>query len=248
MARIQLINPLVVDEAMVAYQREFVPDDVDIVGLKKGLRGSMSNMDRNLSDLFDMITSAETQGYDAVVVALFSDLGVEAARELVTIPVLGPLNVGLHVAQMLGHKTLMLSTAYVRFGRFYSRDKIANYGLQDRVVVRGTYRSAPQAIQAYQDYRDTRNVSPFIGEILDICVKSVKEDDVDMIVLGCGGLMWMKELIKEELDKRGYGITVINPLSVTIEMARTLVDLKLGHSRLSYPSMFDSCDWYETTL
>jgi allantoin racemase len=247
MARIQLINPWVADEALVAYQREFVADDVDIVGLKNGLRGSRSNMERSLSVLFDAIVDAEKQGYEAVVVACFSDPGVEAARELVRIPVLGPLSVGLHVALMLGHRALSLLTEYFRFSRFLTRDNIATYGLQDRVVLRGTNRSVPDALQACRDYRATGKNNPFIAEILDICVESVREDNTDVIVFGCGGLVWMKELIERELHERNIGITVINPLTVATEMARTLIDLNLSHSPFSYPNMLIQCGQREAT-
>ena len=135
--RIQLIHPWPIDDAMAAYEREFVPDDVEITGLKQGLKGSRSNIDRNLTALFDAITDAERQGYDAVVVACLSDPGVEAARELVRIPVLGPLNVGLHIAQIVGRRTLILVTDASRLGRSVMRDLAHQYGLEQRVVIRG---------------------------------------------------------------------------------------------------------------
>jgi allantoin racemase len=45
---------------------------------------------------------AEKNGYDAVVVSCMMDPGVKAAREAVSIPVIGPREACLHVASMLG--------------------------------------------------------------------------------------------------------------------------------------------------
>ncbi len=244
--KIQLLNPWVADQNLIDYERQFVGNDVDIAGLKESRRGSRSNMDRGLPMLFDAVVDAEKQGYDAVVIACFSDPGVEAARELVKIPVIGPLNVGLHIAQIVGTRTLLLATEYARFGRYLSRDTIAAYGLQDRVVVRGTNRSVPYCLEAYRMYRSIGLASSsFIDEIVDICVRSVERDAVDAIVLGCGGLLWMKDIIEQRAKEQGHGVTVINPLTAAVEMARCLAALKLTHSRLGYPGIDDDCSWYD---
>ncbi len=244
--KIQLLNPWVVDQNLTDYEREFVDRDVDIAGLKESRRGSRSNMDRSLPMLFDAVVDAERQGYDAVVIACFSDPGVEAARELVQIPVIGPLNVGLHIAQVVGKRTLLLATEYARFGRYLDRDTIAVYGLQGRVVVRGTNHSVPYALEAYRMHKlmDFASLS-FIEEIVEICVRSVERDSIDAIVLGCGGLLWMKDIIEQSVKMQGHEITVINPLTAAVEMARCLAALKLTHSRLSYPGIDDACCWYD---
>jgi allantoin racemase len=233
--RIQLIHPWIVDSNLIAYEREFVPEDIDIVGLKEGPLGQCrSDMARNLPPLLDAIVDAQKQGCDAVVVACFGDTGIEVVRELVDIPVLGPGNVGLHVALTLGHKVCMLHPEYERIGGI-SRENIELYGLRDRVVVRGSSRSVPDAIQAYLDYKEKGEITPFITEMVDVCINSIKQDDADVIVLGCGGVMWMKRVLEMELKKKGYDLTVINPMPVAVEMARMLVKLKLTHSRVGYP-------------
>jgi Asp/Glu/hydantoin racemase len=90
--RILLIIPWAADEQLISYEREFVPSDVDITGLKEGsLVECATDLVYNLPSTIDAVADAERQGYDAVVIACFSDTGVEAARELVSIPVLGPL-------------------------------------------------------------------------------------------------------------------------------------------------------------
>ncbi len=45
----------------------------------------------------------------------------------------------------------------------------------------------------------------------------------------------MDKLLRSELLKKGYDIPVVNPLPVAVEVARALVNLKLTHSRITYP-------------
>lgn len=168
------------------------------------------------------------------MLACFGDEGVEAARELVRILVLGPLNVGLHVAGVIGHKTLLLVTDY-RGGRYLSLSNVARYGLENRVIIWGTNASIPEAFNAFAAYTATGQISPFINEMADIYAKSIEEDATDVIVFGCGALKWMKEVLEEQLDKRGYSITVINPLPVAVRMAELLITMKLSHNLVGYP-------------
>ncbi len=234
--KIQLLHPWALNDDLVSYERDFVDKDVDIAGVKDGPLGQCrSDMARNIPALMDAVVDAERQGYDAVVVACFGDTGVDVARELVRIPVLGPANVSLHVAQMLGHKVCMVHPEYEHIGGV-SRDNVALYGLSDRVVVRGISRPVPDAIQAYQDYKSKGTISSFIADMTEVCARSIKEDDADVIVLGCGGVMWMREVLGIELAKRGLEPTIINPMPLAIELARMLVKLKLVHSKAGYPS------------
>ncbi len=50
------------------------------------------------------VVEAERQGADAVVIDCMGDPGLFAARECVSIPVLGPMQTAMSVATMMGHK------------------------------------------------------------------------------------------------------------------------------------------------
>ena len=97
---------------------------------------------------------------------------------------------------------------------FFLKQLVMTYGLQDRVVVRGTNAKLSHALQAYEEYKASGKLNTFITEVIDICVKSIEEDDVDVFVFGTGALKWMKEVLESQLDKKGYNITVINPLAI----------------------------------
>lgn len=228
-----VLIPWAATEEFMNYHRSSLSSDVDVVCLKNGPLME-NNIARNLPALVAAIQEAEKQGYDAVVVGCLDDPGVEITREFVGIPVLGPLNVGLHISQMIGHRTLLLAPEIART-RFQFPEIVTTYGLRDRVVVRGTHASPPESIGAYRDYKATGKISHFITEVVNICVKSIEEDGVDVIVLGCGGLKWMKEVLESELAKKGYSITIIAPIALAVEMAKTLVTQKLSHNKTGYP-------------
>ena len=63
-----------------------------------------------------------------------------------------------------------------------------------------------EAIEAYRDYKATGRINHFITEMVNICVKSIEEDGVDVIVLVCGGIKCMEEVFESELAKKGYSI------------------------------------------
>jgi allantoin racemase len=52
----------------------------------------------------ELVRQANEEGYDAVILACFSDPGLDAAKEISDIPVFGIEESSMHVAAMLGHR------------------------------------------------------------------------------------------------------------------------------------------------
>jgi allantoin racemase len=220
---------------VLAYEQTTAPEGVDLVGLEGGLAVQCnSDITYNIPHLLDTIKDAEKKGYDAVVLACFGDPGVEIARELVDIPVLGPLKTALNVAAMLGHNICVLIPELRNLG-YVVRETIVGYGMQGKVIVRGNNAPMPEVIGAFFEHKATGKISPFIQSMVDVCVKSAEEDGTDIVVLGCGSVKWMKDVLEAELRERGYPIMVINPLATAVHVARALVEAKLSQSRAAYP-------------
>jgi allantoin racemase len=227
--------PWIADEVLVNYEREFLPDDVDVYGLKKGLQAECHvDPAATVPETVDAIKDAEEKGYDAVVMACFGDIGVEIGRSHVDIPVLGPTKVGLHFAALIGHRICLLLPEYGNLEKS-SRQIVVSYGFQDKVVIRGSHTSVMDALGAYDDYKATSRTNPFIKEMVAICEQSLEKDNVDVFVIGCGGIKWMRDILESELAKKDHRITVIDPVPVAIEVARTLVNFNLVHSKRGYP-------------
>lgn len=72
-------------------------------------------------ELVKMAIQAEKDGYDAVVIYCFSDVGLEALRENVKIPVIAPGEVTLSVAQTLCSRFVVVTGAGWNIPRTYRR-------------------------------------------------------------------------------------------------------------------------------
>ncbi len=236
--RILVLVPSVTTERTINRLREFLPSDVDVVGLREAHGGGAlerkSDMAFTLREELEAIVEAERQGYDAVVLECHADPGVQEVRELVDIPVIGPTMVALHISFMLGYRVCILKPTMV--GRLMTQQNIRLYGFDNRAVVRGSNLPIEEAIANYDEYKASGSkITPFITDMLTECVKAIEEDKCDVITFGCGGIIWMKEVIQSELAKKGYTPTVVNPLPTAVEVARVFVNLRLTHSRITYP-------------
>src|SRR6202047_3101360 len=62
-------------------------------------------------ELVRLAPLAEQRGYAAIIIGCYSDPGIDALRELVKIPVIGPGAGSLHVAAQLGTRLSILTSA-----------------------------------------------------------------------------------------------------------------------------------------
>lgn len=62
---------------------------------------------------------AEKEGYDAIVIYCFSDVGIDAIRENVRIPVIGPGETSLAAASMLCNRFTVLTSESINIPRTY---------------------------------------------------------------------------------------------------------------------------------
>ncbi len=173
--------------------------------------------------VIDLVKKANRDGYDAVVLACFSDPGLDAAKEVSEIPVVGIEEATLHMAAMLGHR-FSIMTGMRR--RIPTREW--------HVLLRGVdqfYASSP-ALEMSVLEMDS-NPEKAKSRILELAKKCVEEDGAEVIVLGCAGLAGYSDDIEQEL-----GVVILDPTSVAFKIAEAMADLGLHHSkfgRFSYP-------------
>ena len=92
----------------------------------------------SIPSTLDMIMQCENEGYDAAIIGCFGDPGLEAARELVSMPVVGPCESSMLLAASLGHKYSVLTI-------FDSLIAGRNTWPSRQVCVKNWPRFAPQA-------------------------------------------------------------------------------------------------------
>jgi allantoin racemase len=159
---------------------------------------------------------AQRDGYDAVVIACFSDPGLDAAREAVSIPVVGIEESALHVASMLGHRFTVLTARRERVPA--KLEHVERLGLHNRLAsVR------PLDMSVLEMDRDPSRAK---ARILEVGRVAVEQDHAEVLVLGCAGLAGYGRELTSTL-----GVAIVDPTPVGLKMAELLVGLRLTHSK-----------------
>ena len=211
----------------LAKLRGWVSDDVEVdIGLPQNGPGSVeSRTDASLTvpELLHGVVAAEREGYHVVIVSCYSDPGMEAARELVSIPVIGSGQSSMHVAAQLGGRFSIIASGTGSGSRAYENPR--KYGLgQSHVSTRGVGLSV---MDLAKDRERT------LARIAEVGRQAVDEDRAEVLILGCMSMAFHD--ITGELGER-IGVPVVNPVPASLSLAEYLVRAGLSHSRAAYPA------------
>ena len=169
---------------------------------------------------------AEKEGYDAIVIYCFSDVGIDAIRENVSIPVVGPGETSLAAASMLCNRFTVLTSESINIPRTYrrlwknaiARDKMAAVRALDIPI--GELRKDAKATETY---------------LKSVCEAAVKEDHADGIILGCLSMAGYGKQLEAELP-----IKVIDPAFLAVAYAELCARLHLAHVAAVYPKFMNN--------
>ena len=156
---------------------------------------------------------AEQEGYD--------DVGIDAVRENVRIPVIGPGETSLCAASLLCSRFVVITTESANIPRTYrrlmrngiAREKMTSVRALDIPI--GELRAAPGATARY---------------LKQVCEKAVREEQADGVILGCLGMAGYGEMLEKELP-----VKVIDPAFIAPAYAEMSVRLGLVHATAVYP-------------
>ena len=165
----------------------------------------------------ELVRQANEEGYDAVVLACFSDPALDAAKEVSHIPVVGIEEATIHVAAMLGHKFSIMTGSRTRV-------PTREFHVRLRGVENSYASSRVMGMPVLEMDADPEKAK---ARILELSRRAVDEDGAEVIVLGCAGLSGYAEDVEKEL-----GVVVLDPTSVALKMAEAFADLGLHHSKV----------------
>lgn len=168
----------------------------------------------------EMAVEAERRGCDAVITGCAGDPGVEAARELVSIPVIGPGQAALHTAAMLGYRFSVLSPLDSTVGP--TRALVRHHSLDGRCA---SVRSVNCSVMALREGRPET-----FRAVLAVARRCIDEDQADALVLACAS---MSHVFGDPLAD-ALPVPVVNALRVSVRMAEMLVGSRLSHSKIAY--------------
>jgi len=213
--RIKIINPnttVTMTEAMADCARRVAAAGTQIVAAspESGPASIESHYDEMLSvpGLLEEVRRGEDSGCDGYVVACFGDPGLQAARELARGPVIGIAEAAMHAASLLGAGFSVVTTLGRTRGMAWHLAE--RYGMQRFCR---NVRAVEIPVLALEEDR------PGVYDaILGECAKSLAEDDVDVLVLGCAGMAGLADEIGQAL-----GVPVIDGVTVAVKLVEALV-------------------------
>ncbi len=178
--------------------------------------------------------------YDAIVSQGATDKMFFAAR-MSKIPVTFSVHSSVHVASLIGER---FSIIFMKDATALPvRHSVKLYGLSHRLAsIRSIERGAHYMQKLLHQYKKEERIQvPEVKKVIDDvvvqCVKAIEEDRVDSLIIGASHLQCFENEIRLKLDELGYAeIPLICALSAAVEMAKAMVNMKLGQAPRAYPS------------
>lgn len=201
--------------------------EVRVVFLDKGPASIESQYEQVLAapDTVAKAREAQRDGFDAVVISCMLDPGLAAARERLTIPVVGPCQTSMQLAAMLGHRFSIVTVLERLIPAFENLACI--YGVE-----RGL--ASVRAVDI-----PVLEISSSVGYVAEALLEqstlAIEQDDAQVLVLGCTGMGGFVQTLRKKLLEVGYDVPVIDPGITALKVAEALVDLGQSHSKRTYP-------------
>ncbi len=150
------------------------------------------------------------------MIACFADPGLDAARELLSIPVVGIEESTLHLAAQLGFKFSIMTS---RCERVPSKiEHVRKRGLESRLASARPLDMSVLEMDAYPERTKER--------ILAVASAAAAEDGAEVIILGCAGLAGYATEVESRL-----GLVVLDPSPIGLKTAEMMAALGLRHSK-----------------
>ena len=230
--QIRIITPVITEEVLAESRREFgavarADTELSHVIIARGPASIESEYDAAMAlpDTLRQVEKAQADGVDAVIINCASDPGLGAARELASIPVIGVAQAAFSLATVLAQKFSVVAILQRDIPDLDRMFRI--YGVLDRVAsVR--VMNIP-VLDLFGDREKT------VRAMTDAALLALTQDRAEAITFDCTGLSGMAEDIKSNLAAEGFNVPVIDPVAASVKLAESLVELRLCHSKLTYP-------------
>jgi allantoin racemase len=165
--------------------------------------------------LLAQIAAGETGGAQAAIIACFDDTGLDAARAMAAIPVLGICESALSLAAMVAKRFTVVTT--MERSRVPIEELVDRYGMARRARVRAANISVLSLEDPNSGARD---------KLRSEITRAIAEDNAEAIVLGCAGMADLARTLQTE-----FGMPVIDGVGAAVKQAEALVALGLSTSK-----------------
>lgn len=166
--------------------------------------------------LLEEIGKRRAEAYDGYIIACFDDTGLDAARTLVSEPVLGICEAAMHVASFLGGRMSVVTTLERSIPTI--RALAARYGVSQRCTVR----AAEVPVLALED-----SESGAVDRVREEIRAAIGEDRAETIILGCAGMTDLAGAWTNE-----FRLPVIDGVAAATRLMEALIGLGLKTSKV----------------
>ncbi|MER9134808.1 aspartate/glutamate racemase family protein [Mesorhizobium sp. M0830] len=161
------------------------------------------------------IAAGERRGAQAAIIACFDDTGLDAARAMAGIPVIGICEAALSIAAFIAQRFTVVTTT--ERSLVPVEGLVQRYGMAGRVRVR----AADISVLALED-----PASGAVGKLRDEIARAIGEDRAEAIVLGCAGMADLAHRLQAE-----FQLPVIDGVGAALKQAEALISLGLSTSK-----------------
>lgn len=175
----------------------------------------------NKIDVIDRVVEAESEGCDAVMVACSGDTGVSDARTVVRIPVVGPMEAGMHLACTYGYRFGIVTVDDTTWSA-YMHTAVHQAGLIQRFA-------GLKQIKTPSKVAFTLGWTTGLSELMDDVRASALElvaEGAEAIVIGSAGLSVMSTTIGMGSIGGDLEVPVFDCLTAGMKMAELRADLQ----------------------
>ncbi|HCC33705.1 MAG TPA: hypothetical protein DEQ28_07410 [Clostridiales bacterium] len=193
---------------------------IEVVHLARGPASIESMFDEEWAALPILeAVAAAARDCDAVVIYCFGNPALEAAKEAVTIPVVGLGEAAQVAAMPLGERLGILATLSGTVGRHWRKARAS--GTASKLV---SIRALDIPVLDLGDFSRVRE------RALSVVERMVTEDGIDVLILGCGSMVNLAPALEP-----AFGLPVVVPGLAAVKLAELYARAGLAQSRRAYP-------------
>ncbi|CAE6687364.1 hypothetical protein R69619_00052 [Paraburkholderia nemoris] len=183
-----------------------------------------TNWLQNGMPVVELAQAIANDGFDGIWLTDFDMCGVEAAREVIDIPIIGGFPATAFTALALSQRfsivTILQSTLAMQRGHPQT------YGIQDSFA---SIRAINCPVAQLDD------VDAVVIRTFEAALKAIKKDGAQSILLGCTGFVDVASRVSQLLTKElGAYVPVIDPNQAGFSFLVSLVRMQVRPSRLTY--------------
>ncbi|MEU1595145.1 aspartate/glutamate racemase family protein [Streptomyces sp. NPDC005708] len=179
---------------------------------------------------------AERDGFDAFVIGCMYDPALTQCRELVDIPVIGPLEASIGISRAFGHSFAIVTDHHKAVPEIADRVRI--YGAEPNCK---TVTSVGWFVNAM-----VQDIDGVAKDAYEASVSVLAESGAETIIIGCTIVSACYEKVAASGNTDYQKLSVINPNIVALKQAEALADLKKhGQYRISRAAYYQRLDQHD---